>query len=258
MKRRTRILAGSLLALSLGLGVHGGNLLAQDGIGAGAPASTAPEAAPTVTTQPATEISANAATLNGSANPYGVDTWVWFEWGTSSTLASFNSTTAVSISSPETVSTPISGLTPATAYSFRVVAQQNGGTKVRGSILHFTTTELSSAPTVITDDATALGCNSATLKGSVNPNALQTTAWFEWGTDSTLATYTATPVVVVGAGTLPVSVQAALSTGLHDNTTYYFRAVASSSGGTARGVIVQFRTYPAPDQPRRTQPHTPR
>jgi CubicO group peptidase (beta-lactamase class C family) len=56
-------------------------------------------------------------------------------------------------------------------------------------------------PTVTTAAATGVTTSGAMLNGSVNPNGLTTTAWFEWGTSPTLATFTATASQAVGSGT---------------------------------------------------------
>ncbi|MEX2055284.1 MAG: sialidase family protein, partial [Candidatus Andersenbacteria bacterium] len=97
------------------------------------------------------------------------------------------------------------------------------------------------APTVTTSAATNQGTTSATLNGTVNPNGLATTAYFEWGTSNTLATSTATPSQSIAPGTSTVSVTANL-TGLSPTTTYYFRVVGQNSAGTQRGSIASYMT----------------
>jgi lysophospholipase L1-like esterase len=96
-----------------------------------------------------------------------------------------------------------------------------------------------SPPTVTTDAATSITVNSATVNGGVNPNGLATTAWFEWGTDSTLATFSSTSIQSLGSGTSSQPVNAALS-GLSAGTPYYFRVAAFNSMGTSKGAIVGF------------------
>lgn len=99
----------------------------------------------------------------------------------------------------------------------------------------------SAQPIVSTSAATAITATGATLNGIVNPNGLATNGFFEWGTDPTLTTNTATIQQSVGAGTSNQSVTASLS-GLTASTTYYFRTVATSSAGTAKGSILSFAT----------------
>jgi hypothetical protein len=97
-----------------------------------------------------------------------------------------------------------------------------------------------SKPTVATLPADSI---TATLRGTVNPNTSTTTAWFEWGTSNTLASYSSTSSQSVGSGTSAVSVTANL-TGLNPNTTYYYRVAAQNSTGTQRGAILSFLTLP--------------
>jgi len=103
-------------------------------------------------------------------------------------------------------------------------------------ILRFTGGEPTPTPVVTTLAASEPTLNSATLNGTVNPNGSNTSAWFEWGTDPSLAAYAATLSQTVGAGTEPVVVTATL-TNLEPILPYYYRAVAQNPGGTARGEI---------------------
>ena len=91
-------------------------------------------------------------------------------------------------------------------------------------------------PTVTTLPASEPTLTSATLNGTVNPNGSDTRAWFEWGTDVNLSTFSSTPEQAVGAGTAPVTVTALL-TGLQPGTPYYYRAAARNGAGTSQGAI---------------------
>jgi len=75
----------------------------------------------------------------------------------------------------------------------------------------------------------------------VNPNGLAATAWFDWGTDPALSTFTSSPPQSLGNGTTPVPVMFDV-TGLAPNTTYYVRVNGNNSAGTAMGGIVSFTT----------------
>jgi hypothetical protein len=77
----------------------------------------------------ATSVSSSGATLNASVDPNGVDTNVYFQYGT--TISYGQTTTAVDIGSGTNnvpLSTPISGLLPNTLYHYRVVASSTTGT----------------------------------------------------------------------------------------------------------------------------------
>ncbi len=157
--------------------------------GGGGGDSSAPPT-PVVVTGSATGITNNGATLNGTVNPNGLATEAWFEWGTSATLATFDNTTKQAFAAGTTVqsvSASIPGLTFGTTYYFRMVASNSTGVS-KGAIGNFSTS--TQRPTVTTLAADNLAATSATLRGGVNPNSLDTQAWFEYGTDNTLATFT--------------------------------------------------------------------
>jgi len=200
---------------------------------------------PTVTTNAALLLTATGATLSGDANPNGLATTMWFEWGTNSTLSTYSSTATLSAGSgiaSVAATSQLSGLLAGTTYYFRVAANNASGTS-RGTILSFTTTGADAAPTVATLVATSITATGATLNGNVTPNGLATTAWFEWGTNSTLSTYSSTPTQSVGSGTTVQLVTNGLS-GLSSGTTYYHRIAASNTSGTNKGGIASFTHNP--------------
>ncbi len=92
-----------------------------------------PAVAPSVTTLPATNVTAATATLAGSVNPNSATTWARFDYGTNAGYGS--STPAVNIgngTNSVAFGTAVSGLLPGTAYHFRIVAGNNGGTNFGG------------------------------------------------------------------------------------------------------------------------------
>ena len=96
-------------------------------------------------------------------------------------------------------------------------------------------------PTAITDAATGITTSSATLHGTVNPNGLATDAWFEWGTEPSLTSFTETTHQLVGSGIADQPISSPITT-LDPWSTYYFRAVAESIDGTHKGAIRSFPT----------------
>jgi phosphodiesterase/alkaline phosphatase D-like protein len=191
--------------------------------------SSAAAAAPSATTGPVTSVGATTATISGTVNPNGTATTVHFQYGTSTSYGSQTQSASVgSGTSGVGVSASISGLKPGTTYHYRVVATNTSGT-ANGADGILTT---SSAPDVVTGNASGITATSATLNGTVNPSSRSTTWYFEYGTSTSYGTKTSTKDA--GSGTSTISVSAAV-TGLKSGSTYHFRLVATSDAGTTHG-----------------------
>ena len=92
-----------------------------------------------------------------------------------------------------------------------------------------------------TNAASSVTSSGATLNGGVNPNGQATTAWFEWGSDPTLATFSSTSSQSLGSGSTVIPFSESIS-GLSSYGTFYFRAVGSNSSGMQKGAIKSFAT----------------
>ena len=104
-------------------------------------------------------------------------------------------------------------------------------------------TRIGGAPSAATGSATSVGPYQATLGASINPNSVETTYYFQYGTTTGYGSTTSESSA--GHGTSAVGVNKTI-TGLDPVTTYYFRAVAESAAGTSYGSGAQFTTPPAP------------
>jgi lysophospholipase L1-like esterase len=112
------------------------------GTGPAETVGTIVDSPPAVTTSAATSITIDSATVNGGVNPNGLATTAWFEWGTSPTLSTFDTTTTQAMgsgTSTQAVNAALSGLSAGTTYYFRVAASNSMGTS-KGSIGGFSTT----------------------------------------------------------------------------------------------------------------------
>ncbi|MCU0660139.1 MAG: hypothetical protein MUD00_00790 [Candidatus Pacebacteria bacterium] len=99
-----------------------------------------------------------------------------------------------------------------------------------------------SSPDVTTNNATGIDVDEAILRGTYDANNASTTTWFEYARDyDDVADGDGTRVGSQNQGTSSGSIQYRL-TGLRENTTYYFRAVAQNSHGTDYGSIRSFKT----------------
>jgi hypothetical protein len=87
-------------------------------------------------------------------------------------------------------------------------------------------------PAVSTGGANNITTTGAQVNGSVNPNGFSTTYHFDYGLTATYGS--STQPASAGSGTSAVSVTASLS-GLTSGSTYHYRLVAASSGGSTNG-----------------------
>jgi len=197
--------------------------------------------APTVSTGAATLLSSSRARLAGSVNPNGGATSYWFEYGTTTAYGQQTAAaSAGSASASSPVQVELTGLAPATSYHYRLVAQNSGGTSVGANRQ---VTMPSPIPLATSGNAAFVTSSGALLQGSVNPNGEATSYWFEYG--ATSAYGHVTPSASAGSGFTDVSVGASLSE-LPPETTYHFRLVAQSAGGTSVGADREFTTRSAP------------
>lgn len=137
------------------------------------------------------------------------------------------------------ISRALTGLTPSTLYDVRLVVTRttNNGTTVTSATSQFTT--LGSAPTITTNAATAIGAAGATLQGTVNPNGIATTYYFEYGTTVSYGTSTAAQGPNSGSANVDFS---QVVGGLAANTVYHYRAVADQGGTLSLGADMTFST----------------
>ncbi|MGC2626956.1 MAG: hypothetical protein WA269_08975 [Candidatus Udaeobacter sp.] len=192
---------------------------------------------PVAITNPATLIASFAANLNGSVNPHGLTTNVYFQYGTTN---SYGLTTAPQSHTGNTsvnISAHIRGLTASTTYHFRIVTTNSAGTRY-GSDTTFTTLPPTGFPIVTTKPATDVATFAATLNGLLDPHGLTTSVYFQYGTTTN---YGRTTAVQSQTGNTYRNIAANIN-GLSRNTTYHFRIVATNSVGTRYGSDRTFTT----------------
>jgi hypothetical protein len=199
---------------------------------------TAP-ASPTVTTVPVTAIAQTTATSGGNVTSIGSSpvTARGVCWGTGTCpVVTGNHTTDGSGAGAFTSS--ITGLTPGTLYYVRSYATNATGTAY-GNELNFTTLVVQVAPTVTTTTVTAVNQTTATSGGNVtatgsSPVIARGVCWSTTHSPTTACSHTSDGS---GAGSFTSSI-----TGLTPATTYYIRAFATNSAGTAYGAELSFTT----------------
>jgi phosphodiesterase/alkaline phosphatase D-like protein len=196
--------------------------------------------APVATTGAASAVTLTSATVAGTVDPNGHATSWYFEYGTST---SYGTKTAAKSAgggtNPVAVSAPLTGLKPGRTFHYRLVVTSDAGTGHGGDATFSTT----GAPTATTGSVNSISLTSAKLTGSVVPNGLATSWYFEYGTGTTYGIKTAAKSA--GSGTARTNVSASLS-GLKPGTTYHYRLVAINSAGTTAGRDRAFSTQGAP------------
>jgi hypothetical protein len=188
---------------------------------------------PSVTTNAASGVTSDSATLNGTLTSLGNTTSVdvSFEWGL--TISYGNETTPQTMPGTGAFNDGISGLDPGTTYHFRAKAVGNG--TAYGDDATFTTG--TTPPSVTTNAASGVTSDSATLNGTLTSlgTATSVDVSFEWGLTISYGNET-TPQTMPGTGAFNDGIG-----GLDPDTTYHFRAKAVGDG-TVYGDDVTFST----------------
>jgi len=194
--------------------------------------------APECLTQAANSITSSGGTLNGTVNANYLSTAVTFEYG----LTTSYGQTVTSTQSPVTgnsitnVSADISGLNPGTTYHYRVVAVNSIGT-TNGNDLSFTTGAV--LPILTTTAISNKTATSVTSGGTITSDggALITSRGVCWATTPNPTILNNKTSVGTGTGTFTSNI-----TGLTPGMSYYGRAYATNSSGTAYGEELSFTT----------------
>jgi hypothetical protein len=209
------------------------------------PCNPPPPPAPGVSTGGASEITQTSAALTASVNPNGGNvTDCHFEYGPT---ASYGSSVGCSPApgsggSPVGVSASISALSANSAYHFRVVATNAGGTSYGADA---TLATLPYAPTVVTKTASSVTQTSAILNATVNPNGgAVSSCTLEYGPTEAYG-QTVPCAAAPGDGSAPVAVSASIGA-LSPDTSYHYRIAATNAGGTSYGSDATLDTLPEP------------
>jgi hypothetical protein len=210
-----------------------------DGTSYGLEKSLTTAAPPTVTTNNASGVTTNSATLNGDLTSMGTasSVSVSFQWGTSSGVYGYETTPEVKNS--------------AGAFHFNLSSLSSGTTlyyiaKVAGDGTSYgleKSLTIAAPPTVTTNNASGITTNSATLNGTLTSlgSAGSVTVSFTWGTSPASYPYETTVQAMMTSGSFHFDLGS-----LTPGTTYYYKAKVDGDGGTVYGLEKSFTTGRSP------------
>jgi hypothetical protein len=204
--------------------------------------------APSVSDEGSSDYDLNSVSVEARVDPHLVNTTYAFEYGTDPSLAGATSVPAVPRDVgagylPVGVKAELGGLRQSTTYYYRVVAHSafggGAGSTVPGPVSAFTT--LAPRPSVVTEGASEVGFDAATLNGIVRPGSVGAASdakWcFEYGrAGSSEYNLGSLPLRPEDAGEGDASVPVSLHlTRLEPGSTYRYRLVAVNSLGLGQG-----------------------
>ena len=205
-----------------------------------------PYVLPEASLKETTNVTRTSLTLNGSIEPGTGNgskvTTCQFEYGydTSYSLGSLPCTPTTPYSSPTDVSVDLSGLEQGTRYHYRIEAAN-----ARGETFATPDAVVSPAqePTIENVTSSNVTATEANLSAKINPNGVETTYHFEYGTTTSYGE--STPPTAIGSGTSPVPIKVHLENLLR-GLTYHFRLVTENAEGTNSSEDQSFGFQPAP------------
>lgn len=123
-------------------------------------------------------------------------------------------------------------LTPADMLTVATALDTNKYVVVRPDHLFMLYNRLFAKPQAVTESPKPISATSVGLRAVVTPNATNTVAWFEWGTNTSYGTKTTASTLT--SGVIATQFNATIS-GLVAGRTYHYRVVASNALGMAWG-----------------------
>jgi len=190
---------------------------------------------PVVTNAPASNIGSTSATLNGEVTDTGggaPDVTIYYGETNGGTNPSAWANSINLGAQSSTFSGTITGLSPSTTYFFRSFAENLGGEDWANSSATFTTNNPASPPSVVNNPATGIGFTRVDMNGTVTAtggDAPTITIFYgnnDGGTNP--SNWDSSTNLGVQSGAFTTSLEL-----LSASTTYYYRAFAQNSGGTA-------------------------
>jgi len=204
------------------------------------------DARPVVTTGPPSGATESEVTLTGHVDPAGRGdiTSCHFEYGFDkpygATVPCTPDPSSSNFTGPTDVTAAITGLSPGTHDHYRLVATNSAGATSHGLDQTFITT---APPAVAGLSSANVTATSADLKAQVNPNGLEATYQFDYGTSTSYGQVAPVPDGTVGASNSDQAIGVHLEN-LIPHAVYHYRLVATNADGTTSTGDQTFTFYP--------------
>ena len=201
---------------------------------------------PSVTTGAASGITTTGFAMAGNLTATGSAgiTQYGHVWSTTVALPTVadSRTSLGATAAARTFSSDVTGLSANTLYNVRAYATSPIGT-VYGAAVQVRTSASAEMPTVTSNNPNNILSTSAKVSGVVNkPGTASVTAYGHcWSNTDQTPTIANSKTTLTASGTYPLNYESELS-GLIANTTYYVRAYATSTAGTAYSTVATFKT----------------
>ncbi|MGA8364233.1 MAG: fibronectin type III domain-containing protein [Solirubrobacteraceae bacterium] len=138
----------------------------------------------------------------------------------------------------------LTGLHPGASYEYRILATNNTGTTEGTEPAEQRTFAVPPPPLLTVGQAQNVTRTTATLPGTVNPEGLETSYYYKYGTTTSYGgNAPSIQGVNAGSGTEAVPAPIGIS-GLEPATTYHYRLVASNADGPTESTDKTFTTAP--------------
>ena len=196
----------------------------------------------TFSTQPATSVGNNNATLNGLVDKFALPVTLYFDYGTTPALGTTVAATPSTVSDTllHTVSASLTGLQGSTLYYYRLRGHTASGDRVGDITIFYTGTVYTEFSTTA---ATFVSDTGATLTGTIGGFAFPVTLSFQYGTSPAFGNIVTNvnPSQVYDTGQYNISAYLS-GAELQPNTLYFYRLIAQTTLGTIYANTMTFYT----------------
>jgi hypothetical protein len=224
-----------------------GNVYASDAAG-GLAYIFAQIVVPTVVTGAASGVGLTSAKVEGTVNPEGLSVEnCFFEYEETSATPGSGVKVPCEPAGGESFSGKLEGLSPGTAYKYNLFVETEGRLTSGSEANHEPTFTTKLAPPAVTNSPVlSVTRTTVSLSGEINPGNRETHYYIEYGENEAHGANGSptNPMKLEGVDVSPHKIAPQTLEELHAGTTYHYRIVATSEGGTTLGPEGTFTTGP--------------